>query len=382
MTKLRLVLLATTALTLTQLAATASHAQTSPLVVAQAQPKEELGPDGKPKARPTPGAPAHPAPPAGAPRPAQPPAAAPHPAPPPPARGSGTADTTGSAACGRTGPSDASGRAAGAAACTGASDSAGSRPGTAGSDPTASGCARTSHATGAARCCTRAAVADTSTDSSTGAPDSARAPCGRAQPSRPDASAGSGPRAPGNAARRWPDACTAEPGAKPSSERHSWRAPQCLADLTARRADAAASGAGCPPASRSSCRRRRKAGPGHTTRGRHTCADAVDHDTSSRRRTAAGATGHAADPASGRGRRNAAGASRRIADGAGEPAGRRSGPAAAPGGCCGADRRPRLSGRCTSARPGAIRPADGRAGFPGRARGCSSVAAAAGTAAA
>ncbi|WGS27822.1 OmpA family protein [Bradyrhizobium sp. ISRA464] len=85
MTKLRLVLLATTALTVMQFAASASHAQTSPLVVAQAQPREEVGPDGKPKARPTPGGPAHPAPPAGAPRPAQPPAAAPHPAPPPPA---------------------------------------------------------------------------------------------------------------------------------------------------------------------------------------------------------------------------------------------------------------------------------------------------------
>ncbi|WP_080890901.1 OmpA family protein [Bradyrhizobium elkanii] len=89
MTKLRLVLLATTALTVMQFATSASHAQTSPLVVAQAQPKEETGPDGKPKPRPerpAPGAPAHPAPPAAAPHPqAPPPAAAPaaHPAPPP-----------------------------------------------------------------------------------------------------------------------------------------------------------------------------------------------------------------------------------------------------------------------------------------------------------
>ncbi|MCC8976273.1 OmpA family protein, partial [Bradyrhizobium sp. Cham227] len=67
MTKLRLVLLATTALTVMQFATSASHAQTSPLVVAQAQQKEETGPDGKPKARPAPGAPgapARPAPPA------------------------------------------------------------------------------------------------------------------------------------------------------------------------------------------------------------------------------------------------------------------------------------------------------------------------------
>ncbi|HBY25776.1 MAG TPA: hypothetical protein DEH75_04370, partial [Bradyrhizobium sp.] len=66
MTKLRLVLLATTALTVMQFATSASHAQNSPLVVAQAQQKEELGPDGKPKPPPAPGAPAHPAPPAAA----------------------------------------------------------------------------------------------------------------------------------------------------------------------------------------------------------------------------------------------------------------------------------------------------------------------------
>src|SRR5438034_1327367 len=83
MTRLHLVLLATTALTATQTASTASHAQTAPLVVAQA--KEELGPDGKPKAPPK-GAPpaaqppARPAPPA-----APPPAAAPPPRPAPPA---------------------------------------------------------------------------------------------------------------------------------------------------------------------------------------------------------------------------------------------------------------------------------------------------------
>ena len=43
MTKLRLVLLATTALTVMQFATSASHAQNSPLVVAQAQQKEEIG---------------------------------------------------------------------------------------------------------------------------------------------------------------------------------------------------------------------------------------------------------------------------------------------------------------------------------------------------
>src|SRR6266851_4628669 len=73
MTKLRLVLLATTALTALQFATAPSHAQTAPLVVAQA--KEEVGPDGKPKAPPK-GAPPAAAPPA---RPAPPPAAAPPP---------------------------------------------------------------------------------------------------------------------------------------------------------------------------------------------------------------------------------------------------------------------------------------------------------------
>src|SRR6266540_7452392 len=82
MTNLRILLLATTALTVTQLATSASHAQTAPLVVAQA--KEELGPDGKPKAppkgAPPPAAkqPTAPTPPA-----APPPAAAPPPRPTP-----------------------------------------------------------------------------------------------------------------------------------------------------------------------------------------------------------------------------------------------------------------------------------------------------------
>jgi len=78
MTKLRLVLLATTALTVMQFAASASHAQSAPLVVAQAQTKEELGPDGKPKAPPKGAPPAAKQPPAAAPhQPAPPPAAAP-----------------------------------------------------------------------------------------------------------------------------------------------------------------------------------------------------------------------------------------------------------------------------------------------------------------
>ncbi|MDB5608688.1 MAG: hypothetical protein JWP25_5588, partial [Bradyrhizobium sp.] len=65
MTKLRLMLLATTTLTVMQFAGVPSHAQTAPLVMAQA--KEELGPDGKPKAPPKGAPPAHPAPPAAAP---------------------------------------------------------------------------------------------------------------------------------------------------------------------------------------------------------------------------------------------------------------------------------------------------------------------------
>src|SRR5438445_247099 len=100
MTNLRILLLATTALTATQLATSESYAQTAPIVVAQA--KEDVGPDGRPKAPPkgapppaaAPKAPAPPPPPAAAPpRPAAPPppppAAAPPPrptpAPPPPA---------------------------------------------------------------------------------------------------------------------------------------------------------------------------------------------------------------------------------------------------------------------------------------------------------
>src|ERR1700678_3359442 len=79
MTKLRLLLLATTALTAMHFASTPSHAQTTPQVMAQA--KEELGPDGKPKQPPKQPPKAGP-PPA---RPAAPPGAAPpHPAPPPP----------------------------------------------------------------------------------------------------------------------------------------------------------------------------------------------------------------------------------------------------------------------------------------------------------
>ena len=49
MTNLRILLLATTALTATQLATSASHAQTAPIVVAQA--KEETGPGGRPRRR-------------------------------------------------------------------------------------------------------------------------------------------------------------------------------------------------------------------------------------------------------------------------------------------------------------------------------------------
>src|SRR3954469_10608054 len=89
MIKLRILLLATTALTAMQLTASPSQAQDAPFVVAQA--KEEVGPDGKPKGRPAQPAPPAAAPPAAAPppppRPAPPPppaAAPPRPAPPPP----------------------------------------------------------------------------------------------------------------------------------------------------------------------------------------------------------------------------------------------------------------------------------------------------------
>src|ERR1700684_4713851 len=86
MTKLRLALLATTALTAMQLTSLPSHAQTAPLVVAQAQ--NEVGPDGKPKPPPKGAPPAHPAPPKAAPpphpaAPPPPPPAAPKPAAPP-----------------------------------------------------------------------------------------------------------------------------------------------------------------------------------------------------------------------------------------------------------------------------------------------------------
>ncbi|MBR1191402.1 OmpA family protein [Bradyrhizobium sp. AUGA SZCCT0160] len=84
MTNLRIVLLATTALTVTQIATSASHAQNAPLVVAQA--REELGPDGKPKAPPKaapPPAAKPPTPPAPPPAAAPPPRPAPPPAPPP-----------------------------------------------------------------------------------------------------------------------------------------------------------------------------------------------------------------------------------------------------------------------------------------------------------
>jgi len=87
MIHLRLVLLATTALTVMQFASTASHAQTAPIVVAQA--KEELGPDGKPKqppkGAPPKAAPAKPAPPKAVPPPPKPPAAQPPQRPAPPA---------------------------------------------------------------------------------------------------------------------------------------------------------------------------------------------------------------------------------------------------------------------------------------------------------
>src|SRR5271156_2833507 len=81
MTKLRLVLLATTALTAMQFASTASHAQSAPIVVAQA--KEELGPDGKPKQPPKGAQP--PAKPAAPPAPPARPAAPPPPVAKPPA---------------------------------------------------------------------------------------------------------------------------------------------------------------------------------------------------------------------------------------------------------------------------------------------------------
>ncbi|MBS0528616.1 MAG: OmpA family protein [Proteobacteria bacterium] len=92
MTNLRLMLLATSALTLAPLMTTPSHAQSAPVTLAQAAPSAETGPDGKPKAPPKgppPKAapPAHTAPPpAATQRPvAPPPHAEPPRAPPPPA---------------------------------------------------------------------------------------------------------------------------------------------------------------------------------------------------------------------------------------------------------------------------------------------------------
>src|SRR4051794_393892 len=88
MTNLRILLLATTALTATQLATSASHAQTAPLVVAQAKDEGPPGakkeaPKGAPPAA-APKAPAPPPPPAAAPpRPAPPPPPPPAAAPPP-----------------------------------------------------------------------------------------------------------------------------------------------------------------------------------------------------------------------------------------------------------------------------------------------------------
>ena len=90
MTNLRILLLATTALTATPFATSASHAQTAPIVVAQA--KEEGGPPGAKKEAPpkgapppaaAPRAPAPPPPPAAAPATSGSPAAAPAAAPPP-----------------------------------------------------------------------------------------------------------------------------------------------------------------------------------------------------------------------------------------------------------------------------------------------------------
>ena len=86
MTKLRLVLLASTALTAMQFVTPPSHATDSSTVV-MAQAKEELGPDGKPKPKPAPPAAAPPARPA---PPPPPPAAAPPPRPAPPQFGLGT----------------------------------------------------------------------------------------------------------------------------------------------------------------------------------------------------------------------------------------------------------------------------------------------------
>src|SRR5258707_6737492 len=75
MTKLRLVLLATTALTAAQFASIPSHAQTAPVLLAQAGPPGSESKEAPPKQPPKAAPPARPAPPAAAP---------PRPAPPPP----------------------------------------------------------------------------------------------------------------------------------------------------------------------------------------------------------------------------------------------------------------------------------------------------------
>src|SRR6202142_4416220 len=83
MTKLRLVLLATTALTAMQFASPSSHAPTAPLVVAEAN---EVGPDGKPKPKDAPKAAPSPPPAPPPPKPPGPPPPRPRPPtrPPPP----------------------------------------------------------------------------------------------------------------------------------------------------------------------------------------------------------------------------------------------------------------------------------------------------------
>src|SRR5829696_5459864 len=81
MTNLRILLLATTALTATQLATSASHAQTAPVVMAQAK-DGDTAPPGARKEAPK-GAPPPPPPAAAPPRPAAPPPPPPAAAPPP-----------------------------------------------------------------------------------------------------------------------------------------------------------------------------------------------------------------------------------------------------------------------------------------------------------
>ena len=115
MTNLRILLLATTALTATQLATSASHAQTAPLVVAQA--REEGAPGAKKEA-----------PPKGAP----PPAAAPKaPAPPPPpgrCTSTSSSPSAATACCGSATASSATPAASGGCASS-ASDATSAAPG-------------------------------------------------------------------------------------------------------------------------------------------------------------------------------------------------------------------------------------------------------------